>query len=50
MTPGKNEKRDLAGALGPATGKLLHGLGPRKNNGLFRDLLTLLDQTTRLSG
>ena len=45
MTPGKNEKHSLAGALNLATGKLLHCLGPRKNNGLFRDLLTLLDRT-----
>jgi transposase len=45
MTPGKNEKHYLAGALNLATGKLLHCLGPRKNNGLFRDLLTLLDRT-----
>jgi transposase len=45
MTPGKNEKHYLAGALNLATGKLLHCFGPRKNNGLFRALLTLLDQT-----
>jgi len=45
MTPGKNEKHYLAGALNLATGKVLHCLGPRKNNGLFRDLLTLLDVT-----
>ena len=45
MTPGKNEKHYLAGALPLATGKLLYGLGPRKNNGLFRELLTLLDVT-----
>jgi putative transposase len=45
MTPGKNEKHYLAGALHLATGKLLYCLGPRKNNGLFRDLLTLLDTT-----
>lgn len=45
MTPGKNEKYYLAGALHLATGKLSHCLGPRKNNGLFRDLLTLLDRT-----
>jgi transposase len=45
MTPGKNEKHYLAGALHLATGKLSHCLGPRKNNGLFRDLLTLLDRT-----
>jgi transposase len=45
MTPGQNEKQSLAGALNLATGTLLHCLGPRKNNGLFRDLLTLLDRT-----
>jgi transposase len=45
MTPGTNEKYYLAGALHPATGKVLYCLGPRKNNGLFRDLLTLLDTT-----
>jgi transposase len=45
MTPGTNEKHYLAGALHLATGKVLHCLGPRKNNGLFRDLLTLLDTT-----
>jgi putative transposase len=45
MTPGKNEKHYLAGALHLATGKLLYCLGPRKNNALFRDLLTLLDAT-----
>jgi transposase len=45
MTPGKNEKYYLAGALHLATGKLLHCLGPRKNNGLFRDLLTTLERT-----
>ena len=45
MTPGKNEKYYLAGALHLATGKLLYCLGPRKNNDLFRDLLSLLDTT-----
>jgi hypothetical protein len=45
MTPGKHEKHDLAGALHLATGQLLYCLGPRKNNGLFRDLLTRLDTT-----
>src|SRR4029434_5174696 len=45
MTPGKNEKHYLAGALHLATGKLLYCLGPSKTNGLFRDLLTLLDTT-----
>jgi transposase len=42
-TPGKNEKHSLAGALHLATGKVLYCRGPRKNNGLFRELLTLLD-------
>jgi putative transposase len=45
MTPGKNEKHYLAGALHLAPGKGLYCLGPRKNNGLFRELLTLLDPT-----
>ncbi len=45
LTPGQNEKHYLAGALHLPTGKILHCLGPRKNNGLFRDLLTLLDKT-----
>ena len=45
MTPGKNEKHSLAGALHLATGKILYCLGSRKNNGLFRALLTLLDAT-----
>src|SRR5262245_10232513 len=45
MTPGKNEKHYLAGALELTTGKVLYCLGPRKNNGLFRELLTLLDHT-----
>jgi hypothetical protein len=45
MTPGKNAKHYLAGALNLATGAILHCLGPRKTNALFRDLLTLLDCT-----
>jgi putative transposase len=45
MTPGTNEKYYLAGALHLATGKVLSCLGPRKNNGLFRDLLTRLATT-----
>jgi transposase len=45
MTPGTNEKYYLAGTLHLATGKVLYCLGPRKNNGLFRALLTLLDHT-----
>jgi len=45
MTPGKNEKYYLAGALNITTGEMLHCLGPRKTNVLFRELLTLLDRT-----
>jgi len=44
MTPGQNEKYDLAGALAPTTGALHDALGPRKTNALFRALLTLLDE------
>jgi transposase len=45
MTPGTNETYALAGALHLATGKVRYCLGPRKNTGLFRELLTLLDHT-----
>jgi putative transposase len=45
MTPGKNEKHYLAGALTLTTGAILHCLGSRKTNGLFRELLSLLDRT-----
>ena len=45
MTPGKNAKPSLAGALNLATGKICHCLGPRKNHALLRDLLTRLDRT-----
>jgi putative transposase len=45
MTPGTNEKHYLAGALHLATRKGLYCLGPRKNNGLFRELLARLDYT-----
>ena len=43
-TPGTNEKHYLAGALQLATGQVLYCLGPRKNNGWFRDLRALLDR------
>jgi len=43
MTPGMNEKHYLAGALDLSTGTLRHGSGPRTTNGLFRELLQLLD-------
>jgi hypothetical protein len=45
MAPGTHEKYSLAGALHLATGKVRYCLGPRKNHGLFRALLTLLDHT-----
>jgi transposase len=43
MTPGQNQKHDLAAALDLATGTLLHGVGARKTKALFRDLLSLLE-------
>jgi transposase len=46
MTPGKNEKYSLAGALNLATGQIVHCRGPRKTHAFFRDLLTLLDRTS----
>ena len=44
-TPGKNEKNYLAGALDIVTGKMVHCVWFRKTNGLFLDLLTLIDST-----
>ena len=43
MTPGRNEQRHLAGALDLRTGHVHYRLWFRKVNGLFLDLLTLLD-------
>jgi transposase len=43
MTPGQNQKAYLAGALDRSTGSLLHCVGPRKTNALFRDLLGHLE-------
>ncbi len=43
MTPGQNQKHYLAGALDLTTGTLLHCLGARKTNALFRDLLGILE-------
>lgn len=48
-TPGKNEKRYLAGALDLRTGRMLHCVWWRKVNGLFIDLLRLLDATYPLA-
>jgi putative transposase len=44
MTPGQHEKHSLAGALHLTAGQRLHCCGPRKNTGLFRDLLTKRDR------
>jgi hypothetical protein len=41
MTPGQNQKPYGAGALDLATGKLLHGLGPRNTHVLFRERLPI---------
>jgi transposase len=42
MTPGKNEKRYLAGAWDVRTGRVHHRVWASKTNGLFRDLLETL--------
>jgi transposase len=44
-TPGQNQKRYLAGALDVRTGRMLHCVWFRKVNGLFVELLRLIDGT-----
>jgi DDE superfamily endonuclease len=44
MTPGKNERRYLAGALDTRTGQVHHCLWFRKMTGLFLDLLNVIDR------
>jgi transposase len=44
MTPGKNERRYLAGALDLRTGQVHYCLWFRKMTGLFLDLLNVLDR------
>ena len=44
MTPGKNERRDLAGALDVRTGRVPYCLWFRQRTGLFLDLLNVLDR------
>jgi transposase len=44
LTPGKNERRYLAGALELRTGQVHHCLWFRKMTGLFLDLLSVLDR------
>jgi len=43
VTPGQNQKHYLAGALEPKTGRMVHGVGIRKTNALFRALLDRLE-------
>jgi hypothetical protein len=43
MTPGPKAKHYRAGALDLASGVLRHGLGTRKTNALFRDLLAVIE-------
>jgi hypothetical protein len=49
VTPGQNQKHYLAGALELQTGRLIHCVGGRKTNALFRTLLADLEKryTTR---
>jgi len=42
LTPGKNQKQYLAGAWDSRTGRVRYCFGPRKTNGLFRQLLDIL--------
>jgi putative transposase len=44
MTPGQNQKHYLAGALELKTGRMVHCLGLRKTNALFRALLDGLER------
>lgn len=44
-TPGTNEKNYMAGALDLLTGRILHCVWFRKTNGLFIDLLKVIDST-----
>ena len=45
MTPGQNAQHSLAGGLDLSTGKLMHCLGARKTNALFRELLDTSERT-----
>lgn len=47
ITPGKNRKRYLAGALNARTGSLVYTWGPKKNSMLFLSLLERLHSTYR---
>lgn len=47
LTPGKNEKRYVAGALNARTGRVIHTFSRSKNSGLFIHLLELLRASYR---
>jgi transposase len=47
LTPGKNVKYYVAGALNARTGKVVYSHGPKKNSGLFVDLLCALHRAYR---
>jgi transposase len=46
MTPGQKEQHYLAGGLDVVTGKLMHCLGARKTNALFRERLDTIARTS----
>jgi transposase len=47
ITPGKNQKRYLAGALNARTGSVVYTCGERKNSNLFISLMERLQATYR---
>ena len=47
LTPGKNVKYYIAGALNSRTGRILYSHGPRKNSDLFIELLRVLARSYR---
>ena len=47
ITPGKNRKRYLAGALNARTGSVVYTCGEKKNSTLFVSLLKLMQATYR---
>ena len=47
LTPGKNVKYYIGGALNARTGKVLYAHGPRKNSDLFIDSLHIISKTYR---
>ena len=49
LTPGKNVKHYIAGALNARTGTVLYSHGPGKNSSLFIDLLKILSYSYRKS-